>query len=228
MLNNEFNLTYYTPVICRIILKKNGLKYNNYNFTLPKKLLKDNEIDEPLPYYRLGSWKTKEIFKSGKIIKYISNTNIQYSKYIPVSVLNKLNLNKHDVLRLRLEKDIIWIEKMENVTIKDIDILQHRFISKIETRKNNYNNETTELSIPLSIIDRSLNKNINVDIDIVINNKRFTNINLKLYKNCTSFHLYITKEIKEECKLETGNYLCSFKDKTLTIEKFLDLNYEKI
>ena len=223
MLSDILDLTYYTPVICRSILKKNGSTYFTYSFTLPKRLLINNNIDKLLPYYKIGNWKTKEIFKAGKLTNLINNSlSITYNKYIPLETVNRLQINKHDILRIRLENDIVWIEKIDNITLKDINSLEHRFITDVVSRKNNFNNEHMELAIPISIIDRSLNRDIGFDVDLVIIDKKFISINLKLYKNSTSFHLYITKKIKEECKLETGKCLCSFKDKTFTIEKFLD------
>ena len=84
MLSDILDLTYYTPVIRRNDLKKNGSTRFIHTFTLPKKLLKDNNIDEPLPYYRLGNWKTKEIFKAGKIIKNIAINKVYYNSRVVV------------------------------------------------------------------------------------------------------------------------------------------------
>ena len=122
MLSDILDLTYYTPVIRRDDLKKNGSTRFIHIFTLPKKLLKDNSIDEPLPYYRLGNWKTKEIFQLGKLTKSINTLTPQYTKNIPISMVNRLKIEKHDILRLRLKDDIIWIEKIDNVTLKDIKL----------------------------------------------------------------------------------------------------------
>ena len=225
MLSEILDLTYYTPVIRRDDLKKNGSTRFIHTFTLPKKLLKDNNIDEPLPYYRLGNWKTKEIFKAGKLTKSINTLTPQYTKNIPISMVNRLQIEKHDILRLRLQDDIIWIEKIDNVTLKDINSLEHRFITNVVSRKNNFNNEHMGLVIPISIIDKLNNKETRpvakVKIDLLISGKRFNNIELPIYKNSTSILLYITKEMKKESEIKNGKCLCSFKDKTLTIEKFL-------
>ena len=54
MLSNVLDLTYYIKINCSAKFKKSKLKYVFYGFTIPKRLLNDNNIDKPLPYYRLG------------------------------------------------------------------------------------------------------------------------------------------------------------------------------
>ena len=62
MNNIDLDTHYYTIVLLNC--------YNNsYYFTLPKHLLINNENSELLLYYRLGNWKTKELFKEGKLHK---------------------------------------------------------------------------------------------------------------------------------------------------------------
>ena len=83
MNNKDLDLTYYAKVFTRSTKYKNKT-YIQYSFTVPKRLLNDNNIDEPLPYYRLGNWKTKEIFKAGKIIKNIAINKVYYNSRVVV------------------------------------------------------------------------------------------------------------------------------------------------
>lgn len=226
MLNNEIDLTYYININASISIKKNKVKYIFYGFTVPKRLLDDNEIDKPLLKYRIGNWKTKEIFQLGKlIINSRKDGNIQYYKYIPTNVVNKLKLNKYDIARIRLENDIIWLEKIDNITKLDISNLEQRFITRIITRKNNYNYNITELCILFSMFDKSHNIKIKQEfiyLDLCVYGKKYNQIKLTLDKDSFNGHLYLTKEIQKEHSLLNGKYLCSLKNKTLTIEKFLD------
>ena len=202
MLNNEFDLTYYTPVICRIILKKNRLKYNNYNFTLPKKLLKDNEIDEPLPYYRIGNWKTKEIFKLGKVTKNFNNNNkVQYIKNVSKSAVNRLNLNKHDILRIRLNDDIIQIEKIDDIYNNKSIYITHL------TRHSGYE---TQLLIPAIICNDRTSINLDFLGDTLLN------ITISKQTNIIS----LPNKLIEKNKLTKDTKLiCTIQGNKLTVEK---------
>ena len=220
MLSDILDLTYYININASISIKKNKVKYVFYGFTVPKQLLDDNGIDKPLLKYRIGNWKTKEIFQLGKLmINSKKDGNIQYYKYIPINVVNKLKLNKYDIARIRLENDIIWLEKID-----DFSSLEYRFITRIITRKNNFNYNITESCILISMFDKSHNvksKQKFIYLDLCVYGKKYNQIKSTIDKDSFNSQLYLTKEIQKEHSLLDGKYLCSFKDKTLTIEKFL-------
>jgi len=204
MLSDIYDLTYYTPVIRRNNLKKNGSTRFIHTFTLPKKLLKDNNIDEPLPYYRLGNWKTKEMFKLGKVIKNFNNNKIQYIKNISKSAVNRLNLNKRDVLRIRLENDIIWIEKIDDIYNNKSMYTAHLM------RQNDYQ---ASLIIPSIIYNDR--KSINVDFlgDLI------SDVKISKLNNCISFPNKLIE--KNDLTIDT-KLLCTVQANKLTVEKLIN------
>ena len=144
MLNNEIDLTYYS----KVIEMKRKDRESAYRITVTDILnKKEKQENTLLSNYRVGNWKTKEIFIYGVIgKKKIANKYISYVKGIPVELVNKLNLNKHDILRIRLKDDIIWLEKID-----DINQVEFKWLSKIL----NYNDYYLYLTVP-SIITNNI------------------------------------------------------------------------
>ena len=225
----KYNLTYLSR-ITESKINGNNTNYLLYRFNLPKQILIDYKIDEPLNYYRLGNFKTKEIFKKGKL--YISkrinkNTNetlISFSKGIPKSLVDKLQIEKYDVLKIMLEDDIIWIEKID-----DFSNLEYRFILTI------YYSEMygITISIPSFFVKNIFQLNrghlINSFVSLIYNDKKTDSLTiseLRTESNDAIFRIYIKKEIQKKIKLIPGKYIANFKKKTLTIEKLLDLDKE--
>ena len=195
MNNLDLDTQYYTTVLLNSYT-------NSYYFTVPKRLLDNNGITEPLLYYRLGDWKTKEIFKAGKLTK--ANTSL--NKHIPLTIVNKLHVNKDDVLCIKLEKDIIWIEKIDVMTYT-----RCKFKLKI-TRTGNSRNR---ISIPticreIFLLDLQAD-NITLDFLGIINN----NVKIKNYpgKSC----VYVFNKLINQLDLEGKELYCLLEKDKLTI-----------
>lgn len=201
MNNLDLDTQYYTTVLLN--------SYTNcYYFTLLKKLLINNEVDKLLPYYRLGNWKTKELFKEGKLHK--ANTSL--NKTIPISMVNRLNINKDDVICIRLEKDIIWIEKIDK---PKINICKFRFNL---TKSGKYKNRLLIPIICRKILLLNLQSN-NITLDflgIINNNSKLKNYSQGSHKTCVD----ISTKLINQLNLEEKELCCLLeKDKLTIIEK---------
>ena len=199
MNNKDLDLTHYAKVISQIFKNK---MYIKYDFTLPKRLLDNNGIIELLPYYRLGNWKTKEIFKAGKLTKLINNnsSSIAYIKGIGKSIAKILNLNKHDILRIRLEDDIIWIEKIDDI-YNNKSIYLTQLIRQSDCR--------SQLIIPTIICNGRTTINVDFLGDIL------PNVSIsKTSCICLSNKLIEKNDLTKDTKL-----LCTIQGNKLTVEK---------
>ena len=201
MNNIDLDTHYYTAILLNTYT-------NNYYFTLSKQLLINDRTSELLPYYRLGNWKTRELFKEGKLHK--ANTSL--NKSIPISMVNRLKIDKGDIICVRLEYDIIWIEKINKPTI---NIYKFKFNL---TRNGNYKNRLLIPSICRKILSlNSQTNNVTLDFLSIINNDS----KIKNYSN-GSHKLCIDISIKLINKLDLKEkelYCLLEKNKLTIIEK---------
>ena len=197
----DLDLTYYAKVFTKSTKYKNKI-YIQYSFTFSKRLL-DNNVDEPLPYYRLGNWKTKEIFKTGKIITYFKNNSVYHNKNIAKSMVKRLNLNKHDILRIRLEDDIIWIEKIDNI---------YNYKSTYITYLIRQNDTKSQLYIPTVIC----NGRTTIDLDFL--GDILPNVNISEI-NCIS----LSNKLIEKNDLTIDiDLLCTIQNNNLTVKRLIN------
>lgn len=194
----DLDLTYYAKAFTRTSKNKT---YIQYDFTVPKRLL-DNNITELLPYYRVGNWKTKEIFKKGKLTyKFITDYRAQYTKGIPIALINKLPLNKHDILRIRLENDIIWIEKIDDI---------YNYKSIYIARLIRQSDRQTSLIIPTIIC----NGRTFINLDFL--GDTLPDVSISKYTSCICLHNNLIE--KNDLTMDT-KLLCTIQCNKLTIEK---------
>ena len=184
----------------KAINKYKNKTYINYSFTVPKTLLDDNNINEPLPYYRLGNWKTKEIFKAGKLIAYFKNNGVYHTKNIPISMVIKLSLNKGDILRIKLDGDIIWIEKIDDI---------YNYKSTYITYLIRQNDTKSQLYIPTIVC----NDRVSINVDFLGN--ILLNINISEI-GCISLS---NKLIEKNNLTSDTDLLCTIQSNKLTVEK---------
>ena len=201
----DLDLTYYAKVTIRT---KKNYKTIIYMFTIPKKLLTFDKDYKPLPYYRIGNWKTKEIFGYGKSTK----INDSLSKGIPKALINKLPLDKDDILCIRLEGDIIWIEKIDKPTI---NICKFKFNL---TKSGKYKNRLLIPSICRKILLlNSQTNNMTLDfLGIINNNSKLKNYSRGSHKTCIDFS---TKLINQLDLKEKELYCLLEKNKLTIIEE---------
>ena len=195
MNNIDLDTHYYTIILL-------NSSNNKYYFTVPKLLLDNNCITESLLYYHLGNWNTKELFKSGKLTK--ANTNL--NKGIPIAIVNKLNINKDDVICVRLEKDIIWIEKIDVKTY-----ITCKFKLKL-TRTGNSRNRISIPTICRKIFLFYLQtNNITLDFLGIINNV----VEIRNYSN--KLCVYLPIKLINQLDLEGKELYCLLEKNKLTI-----------
>ena len=196
MSDKDLDLTHYAKVIA-----ETHKIHTQYSFTIPKRLLNNNGIAELLPYYRIGNWKTKEIFKLGKATKRITNNKIHYTKGIPKSAVNRLQIEKHDILRIRVVDDIIWIEKID-------DIYNNK--SMYITHLIKHNDHQTQLLIPAIIC----NGRTAIDIDFLRN----IISSVRISKSINGINLPNKLIEKNDLTINT-KLLCTIQSNKLTVEK---------
>ena len=204
MLNQLLDLTYYTKVL---EVKRKGKNYV-YRITVTDILnVEENQENKLLSKYLIGNWKTREVFTCGVISKKnIANKYFSYVKGIPVELSNKLNLNKHDVVCLRLDGDIIWVEKID-----DINKVEFKWLSKIL----NYNGYSLFLTIPSLLV-------ANIKILIFY---RWQNIEIVKSGYTTLIRLPHSIITEHDLKPDEKLY-CKLIENYLTIEKISDTKVE--
>ena len=201
MLNSNLDLTYYSKVL--EIKRKD--RESAYRITVTDILnKKEKQENTLLSNYRVGNWKTKEIFIYGVIgKKKIANKYISYVKGIPVELVNKLNLNKHDILRIRLKDDIIWLEKIDD-TYNNKSIYITRLIRQ--------NDDQTQLIVPSIIRNGRTSVNLEFLGDIL------PNVSISKI-SCISLS---NKLIEKNNLTKDTDLLCTIQGNNLTVEKLIN------